>query len=107
MVHSGRKTVEGRLNKPELHNLKIGERIRFQRENEVKHFVDVKVISLRTYPTFREMLQKEGLHRCLPDVKSLEEGVHIYHSFPSYLEKEKLYGALAIGINLEKPGEKA
>lgn len=107
MIHSGRKTVEGRLNKPELHNLKVGERIRFQKEDQIKHFVDVKVISLRTYPTFREMLHREGLHRCLPDVNTLEEGVHIYHSFPSYRENEKLYGALAIGINLEKLGEKA
>lgn len=107
MVQSGRKTVEGRLNKPELHNLKVGERIRFQRENQAHNFVNVKVISLRTYPTFREMLDKEGLHRCLPNVKSLEEGVHLYHSFPSYYEKEKLYGALAIRIQLDNLGEKA
>lgn len=107
MVQTGRKTVEGRLNKPELHSLRVGERIRFQREHEAKNFVNVKVISLRTYPTFREMLDKEGLHRCLPDVKSLEEGVRLYHSFPSYSEKEKLYGALAIGIQLDKLGEKA
>lgn len=107
MVQSGRKTVEGRLNKPELHSLKVGERIRFQREHETKNFVNVKVISLRTYPTFREMLDKEGLHRCLPDVKSLDEGVRLYHSFPSYYEKEKLYGALAIRIQLDNLGEKA
>ncbi|MBS0648792.1 MAG: ASCH domain-containing protein [Verrucomicrobia bacterium] len=107
MVQSGRKTVEGRLNKPDLHNLKVGERIRFQRENEVKHFVDVRVISLRQYPTFREMLKREGLNRCLPDVKTVEEGVQIYHSFPSYRENEMLYGALAIGIHPIKLGEKA
>jgi len=105
MVQSGRKTVEGRLNKPELHSLKVGERIRFQREKQPQNFVNVKVIYLRTYPTFREMLDREGLHSCFPDVKSLEEGVRLYHSFPSYYEKEKFYGALAIGIQLDKLGE--
>lgn len=104
MVETGKKTVEGRLKKPELKVLKVGDKIRFQDNSHSKSFVDVKIISLNAYPTFREMLQKEGLHRCLPDLNSLEEGVDIYHSFPSYREKEKLLGVLAIGI--QKLGDK-
>lgn len=106
LVCAGMKTVEGRLKKPNLSMLKMNDIIRFTPEpapskNEKNpYFVDVKVVHLNSYPTFREMLQKEGVHHCFPGVTNLEEGVKIYHSFPSYQELEKKLGVLAIGIEL-------
>ncbi|HUD00913.1 MAG TPA: hypothetical protein VMR37_01165, partial [Rhabdochlamydiaceae bacterium] len=67
--------------------------------------VDVKITFLRTFPTFREMLKKEGLENCLPGMADLEEGVAVYHHFPRYREREKELGVLAIGIECLKKEE--
>jgi ASC-1-like (ASCH) protein len=108
MVQSGRKTVEGRIRKPELQALKVNDIIRFKTHlgaSKKESFVDVGVTYLHFYTTFQEMLEKEGLQRCLPDVASIQEGVKIYHSFAHYKEKELSHGILAIGIQHIKKSE--
>lgn len=105
-IQAGKKTIEGRPYKPEYKALKIGEAIRFQNGDNIKKFIDVKIVSLKEYPTFREMLKKEGILRCLPDTRDLNDGEKVYYSFPRYREKERMWGVLAIGIDLNLTGEK-
>ena len=99
-IASGKKTVEGRLNKPPISSIKVNETIRFLDVFDHKRHVDVKAIRLQAYSSFHEMLEKEGLENCLPGITDLNEGVKIYHDFPSYKENEKQLGVLAIGIQL-------
>lgn len=107
MILAKRKTVEGRPNKPELKQLKVNDIIRFTEAppSLQPRFAEAKVLYLHPYPTFREMLAREGLQRCLPDIVDLESGVQIYHGFPSYPEKEKEHGVVAIGLELIQPLE--
>lgn len=102
LIALGEKVVEGRLKKPPLDTLKLNDVIRFTKNTEEKVSLHAKVVSLGKYASFQEMLTHEGLHRCLPHASSIEEGVRVYHSFPGYREMERIYGVLAIGIQVLK-----
>lgn len=97
-IRTGQKVVEGRLFTPKYKQLKVGQVVRFYENDHPQNFLDVQITSLNAYPTFREMLEKEGLPSCLPGIESLDEGVSIYHQFPNYQTEETLKGALAIGV---------
>ena len=56
-----------------------------------------EITGKRSYKTFKEYLETEGLNKCLPGVETIEAGVAIYHKYYT-LEDEAKYGALAIEI---------
>lgn len=97
-IESGKKSVEGRLHRPLLEKLKIGDILRFTNTASPTEFLDVTITSLTHYATFREMLTNQGVQNCFPGLEDVEKGVKIYHSFPKYQEEEGIYGVLAIGI---------
>ena len=43
--------------------------------------VDVKVLSLLKYGSFKDMLDNEGLTNCLPDTANIKDGVAIYDKY--------------------------
>ena len=102
LIRTERKVVEGRLKKPSLDSIKIHQVIHFISSIHIQNKLEARVTYLKTYLSFREMLHYEGLDRCLPGVRTLEEGINIYYGFPSYREDEKRYGVLAIGFQLIK-----
>ena len=59
-----RKTVEGLIAKGAMLNVFPGELLRF--ECGCQH-IDVKVLAMVKYMSFREMLENEGLMNCLPN----------------------------------------
>ena len=67
-----RKTVEGRIAKSGMLNVFPGEILRF--ECGCQH-VDVKVLAMVKYMSFKEMLENEGLMNCLPDCADIDSGV--------------------------------
>jgi len=91
LIKEGKKKIEGRLYDEKRRQIKPGDIINF--EGRLK----VKVKALRVYSSFREMLEKEGLERVLPNVKSIDEGVQVYRKFYSE-EEEKKYGVVAIEV---------
>ena|SRR3990167_90593 len=98
LIRMGKKVVEGRLFTSKYKQLKIGQIVRFYENDHLENFLDAQVTSLNPYPTFKKMLETEGLAQCLPGIENVEEGVFIYHQFPNYQSEEKLNGALAIGV---------
>lgn len=100
MVQAGKKKVEGRLKKPKLETLRVGSIIIFKDRGEPNKQVHVQVVSLNNYPTFRKMLENEGVENCLPGLDDMDQAVSLYHSLPGYLEGESLFGVLGIGISL-------
>ena len=90
-IAEGRKRIEGRLYDEKRQAIKPGDEIVF--ENKLVCVVK----DLRVYPSFREMLEREGIENVLPGVESIEEGVRVYRRFYSE-EKERKYGVVAIEV---------
>ncbi len=97
-ILSGEKPVDGRINKPPYDTLNIGDLIHFVGTQTVTMEAYFEITGRTFYKSFREMLEKEGIARCLPGVASVDDGVAIYHAFPKYEENEKQFGVVAFGI---------
>lgn len=98
MILSGKKNVEGRIAKPKYKNLKVGDILEFHSENNT---VETKVIDLKNFISFKEMINYFGVQSCIPDlISTTEEAVNIYHSFPKYKENEVKFGVMGIKISL-------
>lgn len=92
-IKSGKKTVEGRLGLGRSAHLKSGDVIIFN------HDAVCKVKSVEKYPTFKDLLEKEGIDKVLPGISSVDEGVKVYREF--YDEpREKEHGAIAIRLSV-------
>ncbi len=97
-VKEGKKTVEGRLAKGKYAEIKAGDHIIVQTEDETDSF-EVIVTGTSRYDSFQEMLVGEGLEKVLPDAIDIEDGVLKYRKFYSE-DKEKEYGVVAIRVKL-------
>lgn len=101
-IEAGLKLVEGRLGKEKYLSLRPGDRLRFVSEiNRIPSKLICEVMGVAYYPSFREMLEKEGLAVVLPGEASVDAGVGIYRQFYSEAE-ENLYGVAAIFIKDNK-----
>lgn len=79
-VKEGIKTVEGRLNKGKYKEIQPKDHIVVFNNEETKSF-EVVVIGVRNYFSFKELLEKEGLKKVLPNAETLEDGINIYREF--------------------------
>jgi ASC-1-like (ASCH) protein len=95
LMKQGKKTVEGRLNRGKFKSLQIGDIIEWTNK---QHTFKLKIVGIRKYKTFKEMLEKEGLNQVLPIKDNIIDGVAVYRQF--YLEKDEMEnGVLAIEFN--------
>jgi|688.fasta_scaffold631073_2 ASC-1-like (ASCH) protein len=112
-ILAGEKTVEGRIAREKYLSLKPGDAIQFLTENSYTDqerveaqpsykTLDARVVSLKRFSSFFEMLTFYGLNNCLPGVESLSEGVQIYHGFPGYEADAKALGTVGIELKLDK-----
>lgn len=100
LIRSGKKTVEGRINKGSFVFAKVGDSISFYTYQGDR--ISCRITGVNTYSNFREMLKQEGVSNCLPGVVDIEEGVKTYHAIPNYEQNAKKYGVVALKILLEK-----
>jgi len=96
-IRSGAKTIEGRINSGMFRPVKKGDSIRFFNQSSD---VTCLVSRVSRYPSFKAMLEKEGYKKCLPAARSLEQAVGEYDRIPSYPERARKNGVLA--LELEK-----
>lgn len=95
-IASGKKTIEGRLNKGTFKLMQIGEIVKWiNKDKEVL----TKIINIKKYNSFDEYLTKESIRNCLPGITDINKGVEIYRKYYS-IDDEKRYGVLAIHIEL-------
>ena len=97
LISLGLKTVEGRLNKGRFQEMQIGDIIEWHNEDFKPRTFLTKIIGKTEYKTFEEYLTKEGLDKCLPGMKNLEEGLSVYYKYFSK-EKESEFGVIAVKI---------
>lgn len=92
LILSGIKTIEGRLYKGKFAQLQIWDVLQFEDTQE-----ELEVIKLTVYPSFKMMLENEGLKYVLPWIKSIEEWIRIYHQFYTPAQEEEFW-VIAIEI---------
>ena len=97
-LKNGQKTIEGRIKKGKYTDIAPKDHIVVSKK-ESTETIEVLVIGVRTYKTFKEMLSHEPLQKVLPNTNSIDAGAAIYRQFYS-AEQEKQYGVVAIEITL-------
>ena len=91
-VINGKKTVEGRLNKGKFASIKIGDILILKPEK-----MQFEVIEKNIYPSFKDMIIKEGISNVIPDKNNIKEAMNVYYKFYT-IKQEKEHGVLAIKI---------
>lgn len=99
LIASGSKTVEGRKNKGLFKDLKVGQHVYIM--SPIGHQCVVRVVAKRTYRTFQDYLEHEGLRQCLPNIETISDGVNVYRQWYS-AEDEIAYGVVAIEMKLSE-----
>ncbi|MDP2104222.1 MAG: hypothetical protein Q8K26_04860 [Candidatus Gracilibacteria bacterium] len=89
-LESGEKTVEGRLGKPIYFRQKPGSIILINK-------TEFRLERVMKYPTFRAMLEGEGIHRVLPMIRTINEGETLFYRFFSK-EDEIRFGVVALQV---------
>lgn len=102
MIKNGLKTIEGRVNTRMFSGMAQGDRITFICGPSR---LPCLVKGNRTYASFREMLEQEGVQKCLPNAASLDEAVAVYHRIPGYQDKAHRFGVAAIEIEVINSGQ--
>ena len=96
-IKAGRKTVEVRLNDEKREKLRIGDNIIFTKLPEKDDQLEVEIINLTIYPTFKEMYTKisaqafDSIGETIDDL--LASTYEIYSK-----KQEEQFGTLAIEI---------
>lgn len=95
-VRQGRKTLEVRVGYDQIKTIQPGEKIRFLSLTEA---LDVSVIAVRRYGSFKEMLVVEPADKILPDVPQEEAFRRLQEIYPP--SKERL-GVIVLEITSKK-----
>eukprot|EP00973_Karenia_brevis_P046892 6506403-Karenia_brevis.AAC.1 len=98
-VWEGTKTIEGRICHGAAALVSTGDRI-------VLGTTQVLVSNVCAFATFSDLLSHYGLTKCLPGVRSLRDGIRIYHAFRNYAELEPVHGVVAWEISIERSQRK-
>lgn len=99
LISLGIKSVEGRLDKGDFQNMAIGDLVKWINDDFQPRSVLTKIVRKTKYSSFNEYLKAEGLDKCLPTFKSLDDGVKVYHKYYSY-QDEQQYGVIAICLEV-------
>jgi len=81
------------LNKGKFADMQLGDTA------VINDVVEVEIVRTRTYDSFRDMIQNEGIEKVIPGAHSLEDAINVYYKFYTR-EQEKKYGVRAIEIKL-------
>ncbi len=107
-IIAGRKTIEGRLNRDKFAQYKIGDMISLRRDyrdekgvlhDGESHTAVVKIIAIRHYKNFLDMVTNEGYRKVIPRAENAVQAADEYNKFYSS-DDQATYGVLAIEIQL-------
>ena len=98
-IKSGRKTVEGRVDNGMFKRMQEGSTVKFFNQTDS---VICEIVKRTHYPSFKDMLEGEGVEACLPGCRSLQEGVRIYDGIPGYADKARQFGVVGLKLLLKR-----
>lgn len=94
-IKNGVKIYETRVFDEKRQKLKLLDDIKFIERGTNKSFVK-KISELSYYTNFEDAIKDVGIRKVLPNVRSLQDGVKLYESFPGYKDGAKKNGVLRI-----------
>lgn len=94
LINDGKKKIEGRLFKDDFLKMKKDDIIKFKNQNST---FEVKIVKIKIYENFKEMLEEETLEKVAPNLESIEEALNVYYNFFSEEDRNK-YKTCAIHI---------
>jgi len=100
LLASEKKTIDGRLKKGKYGEIKPGDNIVVYSSDE-KNFLKTKVLAVRYYDNFSDMIKAEGVEKILPGIKNIETAIATYRKYYSE-EDEKKFGVVALEIEIMK-----
>lgn len=98
-IKNGTKRIELRLNDEKRSQIKLGDKITFLKEPELKETLEVKVIGLLRYNDFKELFNDFNISILADSSMTKEELLNVLQEFYT-VEKQKEYGVLGIRIAL-------
>lgn len=101
-IRMGLKTIEGRIHAGNPATFKVGDTIRFFCPPNEADDIHCTIVKIEPFASFKEMLEKTNFKHCIPSAHTLEEALAVYDSIPSYKERAKEHGVLAIHIKTQK-----
>ena len=108
-IIAGRKTVEGRLNRGKFAQYQVGDVVRLRRdvrnaqgelEDGLADAARVRIVAIRYYATFFELVTTEGYQRVIPSANSAREAAEEYNKYYTLADQQR-YGVLAIEIAIK------
>lgn len=99
LISLGLKTVEGRRNKGKFADMKIGSVVKWFNNDFGPRYIYTKITDKIVYDTFENYLNSEGLEKCLPGIKTINQGLSVYFKYYTK-EDEKKFGVVAIKFEL-------
>ena len=105
-IIAGRKIIEGRLNKGKFADYAVGDVVKLRRDyrdasgilqDGEPNAAFVKIVAIRKYKTFIDMMRTENYKLLIPSAVSAEAAAKVYKKYYSMDNQEK-YGVLAIEI---------
>ncbi|MCX6991378.1 MAG: hypothetical protein NTX49_10030 [Chlamydiae bacterium] len=96
-IRSGTKTYEGRIHSGPFRNYRIGDRVTWFAGQDS---VTTEITDLKVFKTFEEMLTAVGFKKMLPLVATFELAAAAYHTIPSYTDRARQSGVVALGVKL-------
>ncbi len=106
LIQSGQKSVEGRLAKSRFAEIQVGDLLKWTNSELVgkdlkpiaREFV-TRVSAITYYSDFEKYLATERLKNCLPGVRTIKDGIAVYHKFYPKEERQK-YKVMAIHLEV-------
>jgi ASC-1-like (ASCH) protein len=98
-IKNGKKLYETRVYDKKRREINLLEEVTFiDRSDNTRTFKAI-ITELSYFKNFKEAIEEVGIKKVLPNAKSLDEGVKLYHQFPSgeggtFKEAAKKYGVL-------------
>ena len=101
LIQLGLKTVEGRLDKGDFHNMKPGDIVEWTNDDFLHRRVFTRITRKNNYKTFAEYLTAEGLDHCLPGMEKygMPHGLAVYYKYFTKAD-ESAYGITAIHLEV-------
>lgn len=104
LIQSGQKSVEGRLAKSRFAEIQVGDILKWTNSEQtgkdkkpVAREFTTRVSAIVYYKDFETYLATERLKNCLPGVRTIKDGVAVYHKFYPKEERQK-YKVMAIHL---------